>query len=105
MNDTEVRVLSDAFANILISHAGHGLATSSLHGMGEITLRDGLIVAAASIASELRQAWLLEREVQPQGWVDSDVDLLISRKGNAGLVHTLAGVERMRATQPTEGEI
>jgi hypothetical protein len=61
--------------------------------MGEITLRDGLIVAAASIAAELRQGWLLEREVQPEGWHDSDVDLLISRKGNAGVIHTLVGVE------------
>lgn len=93
MNDLEIKVLGNAFANILVSHAAHGIATSSLQGMGEITLRDGLIVAAASIAAERRQAWLLEREVQPPGWQDSDVDLLISRKGNTGLVHTLAGVE------------
>jgi hypothetical protein len=93
MNERETKILGDAFANILVSHAAHGIATSSLHGMGEITLRDGLVVAAASIAAELRQGWLLVREVQPEGWQDSDVDLLIFRKGNVGVIHTLAGVE------------
>jgi hypothetical protein len=93
MNERETKILGDAFANILVSHAAHGLATSSLHGVGEITLRDGLIVAAASIAAELRQGWLLVREVRPDGWQDSDVDLLIFRKGNAGVIHILAGVE------------
>ncbi|HEV2841278.1 MAG TPA: hypothetical protein VGW39_08145 [Chthoniobacterales bacterium] len=93
MTDSEITVLGDAFANILISHAAHGFATSSLAGMGEITLRDGLVVAAAAVAAELRQGWLLTREFEPPDWQNADVDLLISRRGNGGETHLLAGLE------------
>lgn len=93
MTPEEIRFLANAFANVLVSNAAHGLATSSLDGMGEITLRDGLIVAAASVASERRQAWLLEREVMPIGWKDATVDLIISRQGRSGNTSMVAGVE------------
>jgi hypothetical protein len=93
LTDSEITALGDAFANILISHAAHGFATSSLAGMGEITLRDGLIVAAAAVAAELRQGWLLTREFEPPDWQNADMDLLISRKGNGGATHSLAGLE------------
>ncbi len=93
MTDSEITALGDAFANILISHAAHGFATSSLAGMGEITLRDGLIVAAAAVGAELRQGWLLTREFEPPAWQNADVDLLISRRGNGGETHLLAGLE------------
>lgn len=54
-----------SICGILISHAAHGLATSSLEGMGEITLRDSLIVAAAAAGAQAKQAWILQREVLP----------------------------------------
>ena len=92
MTKTEIKTLGDAFAHILLSHAAHGLATSSLEGTGEITLRDGLIVGAAAVAARLKHAWILKREVLPQGWDDAAVDLLISREGNND-PHPIAGVE------------
>lgn len=78
---------------MLISYAAHGLATSSLEGMGEITLRDGLVVAAASIGAKNKRAWILEREVLPAGWSDAAVDLVVNRKGNNDSVHMVGGVE------------
>jgi hypothetical protein len=77
---------------VLISHAAHGSATSSLDGTGEITLRDGLVVAAAAVGSHVREAWVLEREIVPQGWIDAPVDLMISRKTGQTL-RLVAGVE------------
>jgi len=71
--------LARAIGWMLCSHAAHGLSTGSLKGVGEITLRDGLIVAAASIGAKHKHAWLLEREVEPTGWSDSSVDLMIYR--------------------------
>ena len=47
--------------------------------MGEITLRDGLVVAAASVGARLKQALIIEREILPGGWKDSAVDLVVSR--------------------------
>ena len=93
LTDANIRDLADRISSILMSHAAHGLATSSLVEMGEITLRDGLIVAAASSGSSLKQAWLLEREVVPNGWTDAPVDLLIRRKGNQGAIKDVGGVE------------
>lgn len=93
LTDANIRDLADRISSILMSHAAHGLATSSLVGMGEITLRDGLVVAAASSGSSLKQAWLLEREVVPNGWTDAPVDLLITRKGNQGAIKDVGGVE------------
>lgn len=78
---------------MLLSHAAHGIATSSVSGIGEIALRDGLIVAAAAVAAQERQAWILEREDKPQGWNDSAVDLVIYRKGNSNTLRSVGAVE------------
>jgi hypothetical protein len=61
--------------------------------MGEITLRDSLIVAAAATGAQIKQAWLLEREVLPAGWSDSAVDLIVYRQGNQGAMKEVGGVE------------
>jgi hypothetical protein len=64
---------------MLCSHAAHGISTDSLKGIGEITLRDALVVAAASIGAKQKRAWLLSREIEPDGWTDAAVDLMIYR--------------------------
>lgn len=92
MTPAEAQSLSDAVVNILISHAAHGLATGTLAGTGEITLRDGLIVAAASVAAKRREAWIFDREYLPAGWQDAKVDLVILRKGLHN-DHPVAGIE------------
>ena len=61
--------------------------------MGEITLRDGLVVAAAAAGAAEKRAWILQREILPSGWSDAAVDLMISRAGNAGNAVLLGGVE------------
>ena len=81
MKNTEIQALADATAHMLLSHACHGLATSSLEGIGEITLRDGLVVAAAAVGARTKRAWIFEREVLPDGWTDATVDLMVYRKG------------------------
>lgn len=93
MTDAQISSLAEAMASILVSHAAHGLATSALEGTGEITLRDGLIVAAAAAGAKAKQAWLLEREVRPNTWTEGAVDLMVSRQGNLGLQHLVGGVE------------
>lgn len=90
--NAQVQELADRICAILISHASHGLATSSLEGMGEITLRDSLIVAAAA-GAKIKQAWVLEREVLPAGWVDSAVDLVIYRSGHQNTLKEVGGIE------------
>lgn len=93
MTPAEIQDLADRICSILISHAAHGLATSSLVGMGEITLRDSLIVAAAATGAQIKQAWVLKREVLPAGWSDSAVDLIVYRQGNQGAMKEVGGVE------------
>jgi hypothetical protein len=101
LKDSQIQELADRFASILISHASHGIATSSLNEMGEITLRDGLIVAAAAAGSSQKQAWIFGREKLPKGWTDSAVDLTIFRigkkiesdEGNSVEYHTVGAVE------------
>lgn len=93
LTSAQVQELADRICAILIAHASHGLATSSLEGMGEITLRDSLIVAAAAAGAQTKQAWVLEREVLPPGWTDSAVDLVIYRSGNLGALKEVGGVE------------
>lgn len=61
--------------------------------MGETTLRDGLVVAAAAAGAQARQAWILDREVLPKGWTDAAVDLVISRHGNQGSIALIGGIE------------
>lgn len=85
--------LANGLAQILLSYAAHGMATRSLAGMGEITLRDGLVVAAAASGAAEKRAWIIEREILPAGWTDAAVDLMISRRGNAGNIAMLGGVE------------
>lgn len=93
MDDNQIKHLGDAIASMLLSHALHGLATGSLEGTGEITLRDGMTVAAAAEGARIRQAWIIEREIVPRGWNDAPVDLFLSKKGNQGGVSTIGGVE------------
>jgi len=93
MDDVQIKALGSAMASMLLSQASHGLATGSLEGTGEITLRDGLIVAAAAEGAHARQAWIIEREVTPDGWTDMPVDLFLSRKGNEGVTVPVGGVE------------
>ncbi len=93
LTKTQIQDVAERICSILVSHAAHGLATSSLDGMGEITLRDAMIVAAAAAGAEQKQAWLLEREVLPQGWSDSAVDLTIYRHGNNAARREVGAVE------------
>jgi hypothetical protein len=93
MKDSMITELGDAIASVLVSHAAHGLGTSSLDGTGEISLRDGLIVAAAAVAAKARQAWILAREQVPEGWTDAPVDLMIHRVGNNSTIALVGGVE------------
>jgi hypothetical protein len=93
MKKSTIQSLADATANMLLSHACHGMATSSLEGCGEITLRDGLVVAAASVGARTKQAWILEREVLPQGWSEANVDLMVYRKGQGDSTYAIGGVE------------
>jgi hypothetical protein len=85
--------LASGVAEILLSYAAHGMATRSLAGMGEITLRDGLVVAAAAAGAAEKRAWIIEREIVPNGWAEGSVDLIISRAGNAEKSVLLGGVE------------
>ena len=84
---------ANRIADMLLSHAAHGLATSSVEGMGEITLRDGLIVAAAAMGAKSKRSWIIDREVLPPGWSDSAVDLVAYRNGNAGSLPIVGAVE------------
>jgi hypothetical protein len=84
---------ANRIADMLLSHAAHGLATSSVEGMGEITLRDGLIVAAAAMGAKSKRSWIIDREVLPPGWSDSAVDLVAYRKGNTGSLSMVGAVE------------
>ena len=93
MTDAEVADFAHALGHMLLSHAAHGLATSSLQGMGEITLRDALVVAAAATGARQRQAWIIEREIVPDGWNDAPVDLIVYKTGNANAVRLLGGAE------------
>ncbi|HEY5849896.1 MAG TPA: hypothetical protein VIT62_03900 [Lysobacter sp.] len=91
MTPAQVRHLANSIASMLVSHAAHGVSTSSLSGTGEITLRDGLVVSAASVGSSHKQAWILNREVIPTGW-DGAVDLVVCRVSN-GTEKIVGGVE------------
>ena len=93
MTEDQIKSLGEAMANMLLSHAAHGLATGSLEGTGEITLRDGLIVAAAAEGARIRQAWIIDREVVPDGWTDAPVDLFIFRNGARQQLIPVGGVE------------
>lgn len=93
LTKSQTQDVAERICSILVSHAAHGLATSSLEGMGEITLRDSLVVAAAAAGSKLKQAWVLTREVLPYGWTDSAVDLTIYRRGNNDALREVGAVE------------
>ncbi|MCH8543716.1 MAG: hypothetical protein LAT61_09110 [Alcanivorax sp.] len=93
MLDSEVQELADRIASMLLSYAAHGLATSSMRGMGEITLRDGLVAAAAASGANQSQSWIIEREFRPQGWLDAAVDLYIRSKTSHGNIRDVGGVE------------
>ncbi len=106
MTDAEIQGLADGVASILLSYAGHGFATGAVEGMGEITLRDGLVVAAAAAGARLRQAWILKREFVPVGWTEAAVDLVVARKGNRGRTVDVGAIELKwwrRADTPNAG--
>lgn len=89
MHSSQVSALAESIAWMLCSHAAHGMSTDSIKGIGEITLRDALIVATASIGAKQKRAWLLSREVVPSGWTDAAVDLMIYRV--SGVAENLVG--------------
>lgn len=93
MPDAKTIRLAQRLVDILISHSAHGLATGSLTGMGEITLRDGLVVAAAAHGASEKRSLILEREILPNQWTDAAVDLMISRIGHEDVKHCIGGVE------------
>lgn len=93
LTKAQIQDIAERICSILASHAAHGLATSSLDGMGEITLRDSLVVASAAAGSEQKQAWVLVREVLPTGWADSAVDLTIYRRGNNDALREVGAIE------------
>jgi len=93
LTEAQTQDIADRICSILVAHAAHGLATSALDGMGEITLRDSLIVAAAAAGAQMKQAWVLTREVLPAGWTDSAVDLTIYRLGNEDVLRAIGSVE------------
>jgi len=93
MTDRGVAGLAKRFAAMLAAHAAHGRAISALHGTGEVTLRDGLVVAAAAAGARLNQAWIIRRESVPKGWRNTPVDLLIKRRNGQGRVVLVGGVE------------
>lgn len=49
MNDSKQREFAKSVAGMLVSEAAHGISTSSLDGLGEISLRDATVVAAALV--------------------------------------------------------
>jgi hypothetical protein len=93
MKDAQIKALGCAMASMLLSQASHSLAMGSLEGTGEITLRDGLTVAAAAEGARAHQAWIIEREVKPDHWTDATIDLFLSRKGNQDAIVPVGGVE------------
>ena len=92
MNAAELEELARSIAGLLAAGAAHGLGTSSLHGIGEITFRDGIVVAVASVGSRLRQAWIIKREQVPAGWKDTPIDVVVAKKSK-GAERWLVGVE------------
>ena len=79
MTPSEERKFAASIAAMLASQAAHGISTVALQGLGEISLRDPTIVAAASIGARLKQAWLLLREEQPVSWSGGTVDVVVAR--------------------------
>lgn len=92
MTANELKQFADSVAAMMVAQASHGISTSSLVGLGEISLRDATIVAAASIGARLRQAWVLLREETPNGWHGADIDVVVARRVGANL-RWVAGVE------------
>jgi hypothetical protein len=71
--------IARSLSMVVLSYAAHGLGTESLSGLGEITLRDGLVAAAAAVGARRRAAWIIQREHQPEGWRSGNVDLTLWR--------------------------
>lgn len=88
----DIQDMADRICAILIAHGAHSTATSALDGMGEITLRDGLVAAAAAAGARTNRAWEYKREHAPTGWKAS-VDLVLFRTKQAGTRVIVGGVE------------
>jgi len=72
--------MAESLSLVLLSNAAHGFGTETLSGLGEITLRDGLVAGAASIGARRNAAWIIEREHKPQDWNSGNIDLTVWRK-------------------------
>ncbi len=83
LTSAQEKLFAQSVAEILASLGTHGLATSSLQGLGEVSLRDATIVAAASVGAQLKQAWILLREEQPASWSKGNVDVVVARTKGA----------------------
>jgi hypothetical protein len=57
----------------------HALGTNSAEGLGEISLRDGLVVAAAATGANRRHAWVIQREYRPEDWNGRAIDIVAKR--------------------------
>ncbi|WP_373700198.1 hypothetical protein [Neisseria dentiae] len=93
LTESQIVELSDRICASLISQAAHALATSSLDEIGEITLRDSLILAVSAFSSSIRLAVIQDREYTPDGWEDSAIDLAILRKNTQQREEFIGGVE------------
>ena len=93
MQESEIQELSDRIASMLLSYAAHGLATSTISGFGEITLRDGSVAAIAASGANQNQAWIIDREFPPNGWTDSAVDLFVRSQTSHGNIRLVGGCE------------
>lgn len=72
--------MAESLSLVLLSHAAHGLGTETLSGLGEITLRDGLVAGAAAVGARRNAALIIEREHKPQDWKSGNIDLTVWRK-------------------------
>ena len=86
------RQLAQKVSTILLSLSAHGHATSSLGGLGEISLRDGAVAAVAAVAARQRRAWVIRRELRPPAWRGANVDLVVQRRV-AGTLKWVAAME------------
>lgn len=75
----EAQHLTDSIALTLLGLGTHAAGLGGLGGMGEITLRDGLVAACAAEGARRRKAWIFSREQTPPGWNDETVDVVVQR--------------------------
>ena len=79
-------------ASYLVGAAAHANATASFDGLGEITLRDGLVAVLAASAAARKQAWIIKREFR-ETWWGSPIDVVMTRKGKQRAKPNVGGIE------------